>query len=210
LDRGLRVLANPDREQQGWMKVVTQNDPTKRTRAAEEYLEEFSEGIHAPMAHALLSIAYAEAQNPGPATRHGEAALAMLPTMMPPLEYDPASWPMLRDGLLVDAYYGAGTAYLFRAFGGESQHVSKAMAYLTRATEMSPRDERSHLRLGFAHEVLMKNLEEALLEYARAAAANGPNSLKARQHLEQVYQRLYGSNKGMEKLISDQKKILGG
>ncbi len=156
-----------------------------------------------------LSAAYAEKQQPDPAIRHGEAALAILPTMERPEEYLPETWPQRRDQFMADAHYGTGTAYLFKAFqeGGSSPLMAKATEHLQKAAELMPRDERIRFRLGFAWD-LQGNLENAVVEYARSVALEGVNSLVARQYLEQAYQKLHGNRKDLDKLVAEQKKYL--
>lgn len=156
-----------------------------------------------------LSAAYAEKQQPDPAIRHGEAALAILPTMERPEEYMAEVWPQRRDQFMADAHYGTGTAYLFKGFqeGSGSPLMTKAVDHLVKASELLPQDEKIRFRLGFAWQ-LSGNLENAVLEYARAVALDGVNSLMARQYLEQSYQELHGSRKDLDKLVADQKKYL--
>ncbi len=156
-----------------------------------------------------LSVAYAERQEPDPAIRHGEAALAILPTMDRPQAYSAESWPNRRDQFMADAHYGTGTGYLFKAFqqGSGSPLMPKALDHLIKATELLPRDERNHFRLGFAWQI-NGELDKAVLEYARAAALEGANLALARRYLEQAYQSLHGNRRDLDKLVTEQKRYL--
>lgn len=158
-----------------------------------------------------LSAAYAEKQEPGPALRHGEAALAILPTMERPAEYSEESWPQRRARFLGDSHYGVGTAYLFNAYqqGSGSPLMAKAMDHLRKAAELVPQDDRVRFRLGFGYQ-LNGDWENAALEYARVIALGGVNSLAARQYLEQSYQKVHGNTRGLDKFISEQKEYLRG
>jgi tetratricopeptide (TPR) repeat protein len=111
--------------------------------------------------------------------------------------------------LTADAHYGVGTAYLFKAFNTKSGKLVKtAISHLEQAVKGNPLDERSHFRLGFAYQI-MKNTEEAVLEFAKAAAIGGANSQMALQYLEKTYTTLHGNTDGMQQLIQEQKSLLG-
>ena len=156
-----------------------------------------------------LSVAYAEKQQPDPAIRHGEAALAILPTMERPVEYTVEGWPRRRDQFMADAHYGTGTAYLFKAFqaGSGSPLMATAMDHLVKATELLPRDERFRFRLGFAWQ-LNGEMEKAVLEYARAVALEGPNLALSRQYLDQAYEAVHGNRRNVDRLVAEQKGYL--
>lgn len=158
---------------------------------------------------ANLSAAYADAMEPKLALARGKSALEVLPTMECPPEYLPETWPERRALMMVEAHYGVGTAYLFEAYnaGGDANLMSSALEHLAQATQLDPRDERSRFRLGFAYH-MSGDLENAALEYARAAALNGPNYLMARQYLEQVFASLHGNTSGVDGFVKEQEQVL--
>jgi len=156
-----------------------------------------------------LSSAYADDQKPDLAIRHGEAALKILPTMMPPLEMAPGTWPVRRDQYLSEAYYGVGTAYLFNAFNSsDAALMDKGIDYLKKSLELAPRDERTQFRLAFGYQ-LQGDMENAIQGYARTVVLGGANSKLARQYLEQAYTKVHGSTKDLDKLLDEQKKLVG-
>ncbi|HUV13682.1 MAG TPA: hypothetical protein VMY18_08555, partial [Acidobacteriota bacterium] len=103
-----------------------------------------------------LSAAYADLEPPNaePAIQHGERALQILKGEVTPEGNTVGLWTRKPDEMLVDAYYGIGTAQLFKAFNEQSSALmTSSLASLVKATEANPYDERSRFRLGFAYQV---------------------------------------------------------
>lgn len=184
------------------------NDPDNFFKYAEQALEEL------PGEAALLvalSVEYAERQKPDPAIEHGEHALEVLSSESPaqPPDQDAGLGQERRTTLSANAHYGVGTAYLLKAFNsrGNTALMDRATDHLEKAVRLSPLEERSHFRLGFAYQ-LQNDLEKAVTSYAKALALEGPNAAMARSYLEKAYTALHGSARGMDKLVSEQKEYL--
>ncbi len=157
---------------------------------------------------AALSVTYAERQQPDPAIKYGKTALAMLPTKAAPEGMAAAKWEEIRSTLTAEAHYGTGTGYLFKAFnlGGADHLMTPAFQHLQEATRLDPTMQAAQFYLGFAHQ-LKEDFESAIPCYAKAAALTGSNTALAKQQLEQAYKKVHGDTKGVNKLISEQKKI---
>jgi len=157
---------------------------------------------------AALSVTYAEKQQPDPAIKYGKTALAMLPTKAAPEGMAPAKWEEIRSKLTADSHYGTGTGYLFKAFnlGGADYLITPAFQHLQEATRLDPTIQAAQFYLGFAYQ-LKEDFESAIPCYAKAAALKGSNTALAKQQLEQAYENVHGDTKGVNKLISEQKKI---
>ena len=158
---------------------------------------------------ASLSVKYAEKQMPNEAIQYGEAALSILPTAQRPEAVSVERWEEIRVLLTSDAHYGVGTGYLFRAFNspGNAQLMTTATDHLVKSVEKKPSGQAAQFRLGFAYD-LQNQPEKAIPCYASAAALKGPNAGAARQYLENAYQKVHGNTKGVDKLISQEKKRL--
>jgi len=157
---------------------------------------------------AALSVVYAEKQKPDPAIKHGKVALAILPTAAAPQGMSTEKWEEIRTKLTADANYGTGTGYLFKAYnaGGAGYLMTPAMQHLQAATRLDPVNQAAQFYLGFGYE-LQQDLENAIPCYAKAAALKGSNTALAKQQLEKVYKQVHGNTKGVDDLISEQKKL---
>jgi len=157
---------------------------------------------------AALSVTYAEKQKPDPAIKYGKTALAILPTAGAPQGMSTTKWEEIRTKLIADCNYGAGTGYLFKAFnlGGADYLMTPAMNHLQEATRLDPVNQASQFYLGFGYE-LKEDFESAIPCYAKAAALKGKNTALAKQQLENAYKKVHGNTKGVDKLISEQKKL---
>ncbi len=155
-----------------------------------------------------LSAAYAELEPPEaePAIRHGERALKILRGEITPEKDTVGLWTRKPDEMLVDAYYGVGTAQLFEAFNTQSSELmTSALDHLAKATEADPYDERSRFRLGFAYQV-KGDLDGAAIEYARAVVLKGANAKTAEQYLAQAYKTIHGDTKGLKEFVEVQEQ----
>lgn len=153
-----------------------------------------------------LSAAYADLEPPNaePAIQHGERALQILKGEVTPEGNTVGLWTRKPDEMLVDAYYGIGTAQLFKAFNEQSSALmTSSLASLVKATEANPYDERSRFRLGFAYQV-KGDLDSAAIEYARAVVLKGANAKTAEQYLNQAYQTVHGDTKGLKEFVAAQ------
>jgi hypothetical protein len=164
--------------------------------------------VNAPALLSSLSAAYADQEPPNaePAIQHGNRALNVLNGEITPEQPTIGLWTRKPDENLVDAYYGVGTAYLFKAFNEQSSKLmTAALDNLVKATEANPYDERSRFRLGFAYQV-KGDLDSASIEYARSVALKGANSKTAEQYLAQAYQTIHGDTKGLEEFVKAQEE----
>ena len=154
-----------------------------------------------------LCVVYAERQQPDPAIKHGRTALAILPTADGPPGMATAKWEEIRAKLTADCNYCTGTGYLFKAFNsmGAAHLMNPAMQHLQTATQMDPVNQAAQFYLGFGYEI-QQDLESAIPCYAKAAALKGSNTALAKQQLEKAYETVHGNKKGVNKLISEQKK----
>ena len=84
--------------------------------------------------------------------------------------------------------------------------MTPAMQHLQEATRLDPVNQAAQFYLGFGYQ-LQNDLESAIPCYAKAAALEGSNTALAKQQLEQAYKKVHGDTKGVEKLISEQKKL---
>lgn len=181
------------------------NDQDKFIQHAEKALEDLPDEVNLLVS---LSMAYAEKQQPEPAIQRGTTALAVLPTIPKPEQMSAEKWEEERVGIEADANYGAGVGYLFKAFNspGNSVLMDAATEHLEKAVALKPRNENAQFRLGFAYQ-LSKDLDNAILCFARAASLKGPNSSTARAYLEKAYQSKHGNTRGLDKLIAEQRKL---
>ncbi|MGW8178977.1 MAG: tetratricopeptide repeat protein [bacterium] len=155
-----------------------------------------------------LCVTYAEKQQPDPAIKYGKTALAILPTAASPQGMSTARWEEIRAKLIADANFGTGTGYLFKAYnlGGADYLMTPAMQHLQEATRIDPVNQAAQFYLGFGYQ-LKEDFESAIPCYAKAAALKGSNTALAKQQLENAYKKVHGDTKGVDKLISEQKKI---
>ena len=155
-----------------------------------------------------LCVTYAEKQQPDPAIKHGRTALAILPTADGPPGMASQKWEEIRSTLTADCHYCTGTGYLFKAYNsmGAAHLMNPAMDHLQQATAMNPTNQAAQFYLGFGYE-LQQDLESAIPCYAKAAALEGSNTALAKQQLEKAYEQVHGNKKGVNDLISEQKKL---
>lgn len=179
---------------------------------AKDFIEHAEEAIQVFLdSSALLSAlsaTYADNEPPvaEPAIRHGERALKILNSEITPEENSVGLWTRRPGEMLADAYYGVGTAYLFKAFNEQSSRLmNSALNHLVKATEASPFDQRCRFRLGFAYQV-KGDLDSAAIEYARAVALNGANTRTAEQYLAKAYQTIHGDTKGLNEFVKTQEE----
>jgi tetratricopeptide (TPR) repeat protein len=160
---------------------------------------------------AALCVTYAEKQQPDLAIKHGKVALAILPTAAAPEGMSTSRWEEIRTKLTADSNYGTGTGYLFKAYnlGGAAHLMTQAMQHLQEATRLDPVNQAAQFYLGFGYQ-LQNDLENAIPCYAKAVALGGSNTALAKQQLEQAYKKVHGDTKGVDKLISEQKKLFEG
>jgi len=233
------VKASSEAERMAWNKVAREEDHEKKAKAAEKYLEKFSDGAYAPYSHEIIAVyalesndikkfkkhaelavaglpesimlevelakIYAEEQNPESAIKHGERVLPILSSLVASDKTVAKDLEKYRLSMIADTNYALGTAYLYKGLNSRSrQAINRGIAYLETAAQLKPLDERSHFRLAFGYQVT-RRIDQALNEYARAAALEGANARLAREYLEKAYLKKHGSLEGLEAFIEEQK-----
>ena len=73
------IKASSETERKAWNKVAREEKTEKKSKAAEEYLEKFSDGAYAPYAHEIVAVYSLGRNETLKFKKHAEIAVAILP-----------------------------------------------------------------------------------------------------------------------------------
>jgi tetratricopeptide (TPR) repeat protein len=184
------------------------NDYDKFVLHGEKTLEELPQN---PLILSSLGVAYAQRGHADKALERAGRAVTLMESLQRPIDVPEVEWIIQKDQLEADAHYAMGVAYITlfaKSPAGQKAdddpNLNKAKAELDRAVELDPLHDRAYYQLGFVSAKFNRG-QQAIENYARAAALGGAAQGPAREQLKKVYEVVNRTAEGLEQVIVFQK-----